>query len=79
MVWVRTFVGRERKITVDGDLQPTATCQGGVERRRSPSTLKVSMNAEGGHRTTLAVALTGLDSEAKARLVEEAFWAGLGQ
>ena len=39
-----------------------------------PSTLKVSMNAMGGHRADLALALTGLDVEAKAVLAEEAFW-----
>jgi hypothetical protein len=39
-----------------------------------PSTLKVSMNELGGFRTDLGVALTGLDIEAKAELVERAFW-----
>ena len=39
-----------------------------------PSTLKVSMNELGGFRTDLNVALTGLDIEAKAELVERAFW-----
>jgi hypothetical protein len=39
-----------------------------------PSTLKVAMNEVGGYRKDLNVALTGLDVEAKARLVEEAFW-----
>ncbi len=39
-----------------------------------PSTLKVAMNEVGGHRNDMAVALTGLDIEAKAALVEEAFW-----
>ena len=39
-----------------------------------PSTLKVSMNELGGYRSDLSVALTGLDVEAKAALVEEAFW-----
>ncbi len=32
------------------------------------------MNAMGGHRADLSVALTGLDVEAKAALAEEAFW-----
>ena len=40
-----------------------------------PATLKVAMNELGGFRTDLNVALTGLDIEAKARLVEDAFWA----
>ncbi len=39
-----------------------------------PATLKVAMNELGGFRTDLGVALTGLDIEAKAALVEEAFW-----
>jgi len=39
-----------------------------------PATLKVAMNEIGGYRKDLTVALTGLDIEAKARLVEEAFW-----
>jgi hypothetical protein len=33
------------------------------------------MNEIGGYRNDMALALTGLDIEAKARLVEEAFWA----
>ena len=39
-----------------------------------PSTLKVAMNEIGGYRNDFAIALTGLDIEAKAALVEEAFW-----
>ncbi|MGB7104693.1 MAG: acyclic terpene utilization AtuA family protein, partial [Acidimicrobiales bacterium] len=39
-----------------------------------PPTLKVAMNEIGGYRKDLSVALTGLDVEEKARLVEEAFW-----
>jgi len=39
-----------------------------------PPTLKVAMNALGGYRNEVAIALTGLDVEAKAALVEEAFW-----
>ncbi|MHB1208722.1 MAG: acyclic terpene utilization AtuA family protein [Acidimicrobiales bacterium] len=39
-----------------------------------PPTLKVAMNEIGGYRKDLNVALTGLDIEAKARLVEDAFW-----
>ena len=45
-----------------------------VQGEPPPSTLKVSMNAMGGHRADLALALTGLDVEAKAVLAEEAFW-----
>jgi hypothetical protein len=47
----------------------------GTRGEPPPSTLKVSMNELGGFRTDLAVALTGLDIEAKAELVERAFWA----
>ena len=39
-----------------------------------PSTLKVAMNEIGGFRSDIAVALTGLDIDAKAKLVEAAFW-----
>lgn len=40
-----------------------------------PPMLKVAMNERGGYRNDLGVALAGLDIEAKARLVEDAFWA----
>lgn len=40
-----------------------------------PDTLKVAMNELAALRTDLNVALTGLDIEAKAELVERAFWA----
>ena len=40
-----------------------------------PTTLKVAMNEVGGFRSDHAVALTGIDIEAKAKLVEAAFWA----
>ncbi|MBA3983971.1 MAG: DUF1446 domain-containing protein [Acidimicrobiia bacterium] len=40
-----------------------------------PPTLKVATNAQGGFRNDMAIALTGLDIEAKAELVERAFWA----
>ena len=39
-----------------------------------PPTLKVAMNEHGGYRNDLAVALTGLDIEAKAAAVEAVFW-----
>ncbi|MDH3706946.1 MAG: DUF1446 domain-containing protein [Acidimicrobiia bacterium] len=39
-----------------------------------PSTLKVSMNSWGGYRTDINLAITGIDIEAKAELVEAAFW-----
>ena len=39
-----------------------------------PETLKVAMNELGGYRSDLSVALTGLDIEEKAELVDAAFW-----
>jgi hypothetical protein len=39
-----------------------------------PPTLKVAMNELGGYRNDVAIALTGLDIEAKAAAVEAAFW-----
>jgi hypothetical protein len=46
----------------------------GTRGEAPPTTLKVAMNEIGGFRKDLNVALTGLDIEEKARLVEEAFW-----
>jgi hypothetical protein len=46
----------------------------GTKGEPPPSTLKVAMNEIGGYRKDLTVALTGLDIEKKARLVEQAFW-----
>ena len=46
----------------------------GIAGEPPPSTLKVSMNELGGCRNDVSVALTGLDIEAKARLVEDSFW-----
>ena len=46
----------------------------GTRGERPPPTLKVAMNELGGYRNEVGVALTGLDVEAKAALVEEAFW-----
>ncbi|TKJ32126.1 acyclic terpene utilization AtuA family protein [Blastococcus sp. CCUG 61487] len=47
----------------------------GARGEPPPSTLKVAMNSLGGFRSDLGVALVGLDIEAKAALVDEAFWA----
>ncbi len=44
-----------------------------------PPTLKVAMNEFGGFRRDISIALTGLDIEAKAALVDEAFWAASPQ
>jgi hypothetical protein len=46
----------------------------GTRGEPPPRTLKVAMNEVGGFRNDLTVALTGLDIEEKARVVEEAFW-----
>ncbi|HEX6569364.1 MAG TPA: acyclic terpene utilization AtuA family protein, partial [Acidimicrobiales bacterium] len=47
----------------------------GTRGEPPPPTLKVAMNELGGFRNDLGIALTGLDIDDKARLVEEAFWA----
>ena len=39
-----------------------------------PSTLKVCINRAGGFRNSMTACLTGLDIEAKAKLIEDAFW-----
>ncbi|CAB4878629.1 unannotated protein [freshwater metagenome] len=46
----------------------------GTKGEPPPPTLKVAMNEVGGFRNDMAVALTGLDIDAKAQLVEDAFW-----
>jgi hypothetical protein len=47
----------------------------GTKGEPPPSTLKVCINRLGGFRQDMNVCLTGLDIEAKAKLIEEAFWA----
>lgn len=46
----------------------------GTKGEAPPQTLKVSMNSWGGYRSDMTIALTGIDIEAKAALIEEAFW-----
>ena len=46
----------------------------GTKGEPPPPTLKVAMNEVGGFRNDMAIALTGLDIELKAKLVEDAFW-----
>jgi len=46
----------------------------GVRGEPPPDTLKVSMNELGGYRNQVAVALTGLDIDAKAAAISAAFW-----
>ena len=47
----------------------------GTKGEPPPATLKVAMNELGGFRNDIGIALVGLDIDAKARLVEDAFWA----
>jgi Acyclic terpene utilisation family protein AtuA len=47
----------------------------GVKGEPPPPSLKVAMNYQGGYRNSMSIALTGLDIEAKADLIERAFWA----
>ena len=47
----------------------------GVRGEPPPPTLKVCLNRHGGFRNDLTFVLTGLDIEAKAKLIEAAFWA----
>ena len=46
----------------------------GVQGQPPPETLKVCMNRNGGFRNDMRVALAGLDLEAKAEVIEKAFW-----
>ena len=46
----------------------------GIKGEPPPSTLKVCINRPGGFRQDMNICLTGLDIEAKAKLVEDAFW-----
>ncbi|HKA15882.1 MAG TPA: acyclic terpene utilization AtuA family protein, partial [Myxococcota bacterium] len=46
----------------------------GIRGEPPPATLKVCINRPGGFRNDMSVCLTGLDVEAKAKLIEEAFW-----
>lgn len=55
-------------------VEPDRVRISGVKGETPPETLKVSMNSWGGYRSDMTIALTGIDIEAKAALVEEAFW-----
>ena len=46
-----------------------------VQGEPPPATLKVCINKAGGYRNSLSACLTGMNIEAKAKLVEDAFWA----
>ncbi|MEZ4332744.1 MAG: acyclic terpene utilization AtuA family protein [Myxococcota bacterium] len=46
----------------------------GTRGEAPPATLKVCMNRDGGFRNDMRVAVAGLDAEAKAKVLESAFW-----
>ncbi len=50
----------------------------GVRGEPAPERLKVCLNYLGGHRNTMTFLLPGLDAEAKAAVLEDAFWHALG-
>jgi hypothetical protein len=54
--------------------EPDRVLISGVRGEPAPPTLKVAMNYQGGYRNSVNIALTGLDIEAKARLIEDALW-----
>ncbi len=55
-------------------LQPNRVQVSEVRGEPPPTTLKVSMNSWGGYRTDFRLALTGLDIDAKANLLEQILW-----
>lgn len=50
----------------------------GVRGEPAPPTTKVCINYEGGYKNETTWLISGLDIDAKARLVEDGFWAHLG-
>ena len=56
------------------EVGPDRVRMSGIRGEAPPSTLKVSMTSWGGFRSDLNIALTGIDIEAKAQLIEAAFW-----
>ena len=55
-------------------LAPDRVRMSGIRGEPPPPTLKVCINRAGGFRNDMSICLTGLDIEAKAALIEEAFW-----
>ncbi|MGE4653233.1 MAG: acyclic terpene utilization AtuA family protein [Myxococcota bacterium] len=53
---------------------PDRVLMHGIKGEPPPVTLKVCINRAGGFRNSMTACLTGLDIEAKAKLIEEAFW-----
>ena len=56
------------------EIAPNRVRVHGVQGAPPPETLKVCMNRSGGFRNDMRVCLTGLDIEAKAEVIEKAFW-----
>lgn len=57
------------------DAGPDRVLIGGTKGSPPRETLKVAMNELGGYRQDMSIALTGIDIEEKAALVEAGFWA----
>jgi hypothetical protein len=57
------------------EIAPDRVRISGVRGEPPPPTLKVATNELGGYRNDISVALTGLDIDDKAAVVEAAFWA----
>ncbi len=61
--------------TIDlAEIGPNRVQISGTRGQPPPETLKVSMNSWGGFRSDLTIALTGMETHAKAAVVEAAFW-----
>ena len=58
--------------------RPDRILVSGVKGSAPPSTLKVGINYLGGHRNSMTFGISGLDVEEKARVLESAFWKGVG-
>ncbi len=56
------------------EIAPDRVRMHGIQGEPPPATLKVCLNRSGGFRNDMNVCLTGLDIEAKAKLIEDAFW-----
>ena len=63
------------QLTQDG---PDRVRISGLRGEPAPSTLKVCLNLEGGHRNRMTFVLTGLDQEAKAQFARDALFSRLG-
>jgi Acyclic terpene utilisation family protein AtuA len=61
------------------DAGPDRVAVSGVRGSPPPTTLKVGVNTLGGYRNAMTFVLTGLDIEAKARLVREQLTAAVGR